>query len=99
MECILRNKQYVGKADTNFNRRLNNHWEDVKKVDTVMAFKHFQQGSHNFNKHAKFMNVDQWTNTSKSKETLTQQLIERENLLILKLDTLCPKGTRMGLSK
>ena len=38
-------------------------------------------------------------NTSKSKETLTQRLIEKENLCILKLDTLYPKGFNMGLNK
>ena len=32
-ECILCNKQYVGKAETNFNVRLNNHRKDAKKVE------------------------------------------------------------------
>ena len=64
-----------------------------------MAYKHFQQESYNFNKHAIFIIIDQLTNTSKSKETLTQQLIERENFWILKLDTLYPKGFNMGRSK
>ena len=41
MECILFNKQYVGKAETSFNTRLNNHRKDVKKVDAIMAYKHF----------------------------------------------------------
>ena len=71
----------------------------MKKVDTVMACKHFQQESHNFNKHAKFTIIYQLTKTSKSKETLIQQLIERENLWILKLDTLYPKDFNMRLSK
>ena len=44
-----------------------------------MACKHFQQKSHNFNKHAKFTIIDQLTNTSKSVKTLTQRLIERGN--------------------
>ena len=44
-----------------------------------MACKHFQQESHNFNKHAKFITIDQLTNTSKSKETLTQRFFVREN--------------------
>ena len=64
-----------------------------------MACKHFQQESHNFNKHVKFTIIHQLTNTSKSKETLTQQCIEKEKFWILKLDTLCPKGFNMGLSK
>ena len=69
MECILCNKQYVGKAETNFNIRLNNHQKGVQKNDAIMACKHFEQESHNFNKHAKFTIIYQSTNTSKSKET------------------------------
>ena len=64
-----------------------------------MACKHFQQESHNFSKHAKFTIIDQLTNISKFKKTLTQRLIERGNILILKLDTLYPKGFNMGLSE
>ena len=39
MECSLGNKQYVGKAETSFNVRLNNHRKDVKKVDAIMTCK------------------------------------------------------------
>ena len=52
--------------------RLNNHRKYVKKLDAIMVSKHFQQESHNVNKHAKFTIIDQLTNTSKSKETLIQ---------------------------
>ena len=96
---ILCNKQYIGKVETSFNISLNNHRKGVKKVDTIMVCKHFQQESHNFNKHVKFTIINQLTNTSKSKETLTQRCIEKKNFWILKLDTLCPKGFNMGLSK
>ena len=41
MECIFCNKQYVGKVETSFNIRLNNHRKNVKKVDAIMACKHF----------------------------------------------------------
>ena len=99
MECTLCNKQYVGKAETSFNLRLNNHRKDVKKPDSIMACKHFQKNGHNFNKHAKFIIIDQLTNTTKSKEILTQRLIERENFWIQKLETLYPKGLNMELSK
>ena len=64
-----------------------------------MACKNFQQESHIFNKHAKFTVIDQLTNTSKSKETLTQRLIEIKNFWILKLDTLNPKGFNTGLDR
>ena len=99
MECILCNKQYVGKAETSFNIRLNNHKKNVKKVAAIIACKNFQLQSHNFNKHSNFTIIDQLMNTSKSKETLTQRLIERENFWILKLDTLYPKRFNMELSK
>ena len=88
MECILCNKQYVGKAEPSFNIRLNNHRKDMKRVDTIMACKYFQQEGHNFNKHAKFTITDQLINTSKSRETLTKRLMEKEKFWILKLDTL-----------
>ena len=99
MECILCSKQYVEKAGTNVNIRLNNHRKNVKKVYAIMACKHFQQESHNFKKHSKLNIVDQLTNISDSEETLTQRLLERENFWILKVDTLYPKIFNMEISK
>ena len=43
MECTLCKKQYVGKSETNFNIRLNNHGKDVKKTDAILACRHFQE--------------------------------------------------------
>ena len=99
MEYILCNKQFVWKAETSFNIRLNDHQKDVKKVDAMMACNHFQQESHNFKKHAKFTIIDQLTNSSKRKKTFTQRLIKKENFWILKLDTPYPKGFNVDLSK
>ena len=99
MECILCSKQYVGKAETAFNIRLNNHRKDVKKANAILACKHFQSPNHNFNQHAKFTIIDKLTNTNKPKEILRQRLIERENFWIEKLDTLHPKGFNQELSK
>ena len=64
-----------------------------------MTCKHFHQESHIFNKRAKYAIIDQLINTSKSKETFTQRLIERNIFWILKLDTLYPKVFNMKLSK
>ena len=64
-----------------------------------MVCEHVQYESHNFNKHPKFTIIDQLTITSKSKETLTQRLTEREKFWILKLDKLYPKDLNIGLSK
>ena len=76
MECILCNKQCVGKAETHFNIRLNNLQKDGKKVDTIMACKHFQQESRNFNKHAVFTIIDQLTSTSKLKKFSPSDLLK-----------------------
>ena len=49
------------------------------KVDAIMACQHFQQETHNFNKHENFAIIDQLKNTSKSKETLTSDLLKENN--------------------
>ena len=41
MECTLCNKQYVGKAETTFNIRLNNHRKDTKDTNAILACRHF----------------------------------------------------------
>ena len=64
-----------------------------------MACKQFQQESHNFDKHARFSIIAQLTKTSKSKETSTQRLMERENFWILKLDTPHQETFNKGLSQ
>ena len=101
MECTLCKKQYVGKAETAFNIRLNNQRNVVKNPHpkTILACKHFHEKSHNFNKHAKFIIIEKLTNTKKPKEILRQRLIERENLWIQTLDTIYPKGPNQELSK
>ena len=43
MECTLCNKQYVGKAKTAFDIRLNNHKKDIKNPNAILAYRHFQQ--------------------------------------------------------
>ena len=37
MECTLCNKQDVGKAETAFNIRLNNHRKDIKDTNAILA--------------------------------------------------------------
>ena len=55
MECTLCNKQHVGKAETSFNIGLNHYRKDVKNPNSVLACRHSQQHSHDFNNHAKYM--------------------------------------------
>ena len=47
-----------------------------------LARGHFQQQSHNFNSHAKFIIIDKLVNTSSSKEILCKCLIQQENFWI-----------------
>ena len=105
MEFILCDKQYVEKAETSFNIRLNSHRKDVKKVDANMQMQTFSTGKPPFQQTCKKTTNNEHlktTNTSKSKEALTQRperRTERENFWILKLDRLYPKGFNMGLTK
>ena len=101
MECTLRKKQYVGKAETTCNIRLNSHRNGLKnpRLKTIFACEHFWERNHNFNKHAKFIIIDKLTTTKKPKEVLRQRLIQRENFWIQILDTIYPKGFNQELSK
>ena len=82
MECTLRKMQYIGKSETIFNIRLNNHRKNVKKPDAILACRHFPERNHVFNKHAKFIIIGKLRNTTKSKGILRKRLIERENFWI-----------------
>ena len=76
MECTLCKIQYVGKAETSFNVRLNNLREDTKKPN---SFLHFQKQGHSFNQHARFIIIDKLVNLYESKEALREMLVIREN--------------------
>ena len=58
MECISYKMQYVGKVETVFNLRLNNHRKDTKKPNSILACEHFQEQGHDFNNYAKFIIID-----------------------------------------
>ena len=51
--------QYVGKAETDFNLRLNNHLEDVYKADAISAEPHFALKNRIFNRGASFNKIEQ----------------------------------------
>ena len=80
MECILCKMQYVGKAETAFNIRLNNHRKDTKKPNSILAYDHFQEKGHNFNKHAEFIITDKLVNLHGSKEALWKKKKKKEAL-------------------
>ena len=54
LECNICNIQYIGKSETTFNIRLNNHRKDVKDPNALPADKHFTLRGHDFNINAKF---------------------------------------------
>ena len=62
LECIMCKIQYVGKSETSFNIRLNNHRKDIKKPNTIEACKHFNNNEHIFSKHGKFTITEQLQN-------------------------------------
>ena len=99
MECILCKMQYVGKAKTAFNLRLNNHRKDTKKSNSILVCKHFQGKGHYFNKHAEFIIIDKLLNLHGSKEELQEMLVIDENFWIQKLKALVPFGRNQELSK
>ena len=66
LECKLSKIQYVGKAETAFNLRLNNHRKDVKDPKAIPADKHFSQTGYNFNLHAKFIIIEELQDIEKT---------------------------------
>ena len=99
LECTLCNIQYVGKSETSFNIRLNNHRKDVNNPKAIPACLHFKKEGHNFMKHAKFTFIEELSERDHiTKETLRSRLKKRENFWILKLQTLTPKGLNQELN-
>ena len=80
MECILCKIQYVGKSDTPFNLKPNNHRKDVNNPKAITACNHFKMHGDKFMKHAKFTLIEQVTEISNvSKGTLRLWLKRRED--------------------
>ena len=50
MECTKCKLQYVGKAETELNLRINNHCKDVLKLNATPADRQFAQRDHDFNR-------------------------------------------------
>ena len=66
LKCQL---YYIGKSETEFNIRLNNHRKDITKKDSIPALYHFGIEGHNFDIHAKFMLIVQLNQTNLDKLT------------------------------
>ena len=75
IECVLCKVQYIGKAETVFNRRLNNHRKDVNNPKTIPADLHLRKTGYSFNLHAKLTLIEQLRNIhTTEKETLKFRL-------------------------
>ena len=99
MECALCKIQYVGKAETAFKIRLNNHRKDVNKPKSIATHFHFRKPGNSFNLHVKLSLTEQLNNIlTTDKETLKFRLKRREDFWIQKLETLTPKGLNQELN-
>ena len=70
VDCIKCKIQYVGKAKTEFNIRLNNHGKDLWEPDAILASRHFSDKDHNFNTHAIFILIEQIRHIDIDKEKI-----------------------------
>ena len=98
LECRKCAIQYVGKAETEFNIRLNNHRKDSRDPKAIPASKHFSLPYHDFNRDAKFTIIEQIRNNYMSNDSKKELLKQRENFWISKLETLTPKGLNQELN-
>ena len=100
IECTKFKVQYIGKSETKFNIRLNNHRNDAyhPSNDTIPACKHFSNDQVDFNRHAGFTIIEQIKNNNKSSEQKRVILMRRENFWITNLETLQPNGLNKELN-
>ena len=78
MECTLCHIQYIGKSETQFNLRLNNHRKCVNRQNVPLVDQHFKLPGHYFNQHAKFILVEQLDNMNIDKDLVTLRLKKQE---------------------
>ena len=65
MECALCKVQYVGRAETALNIKLNKHRKNENNPKSIPVDLHFKKPGHSFNLHAKFTLVEQLSNIRK----------------------------------
>ena len=87
-----------GKAETEFNIRLNNHPKNIWKSDAISASCHFSDKNHNFNTYVKFILIKQIHHIDIDKEKNKEKQKQRENFRIWTLETLTPKGLNQELN-
>ena len=98
LECLLCKIQYVGKSETPFHIRLNNHRKDIKNSHAIEACKHFNNCNNVFHEYGKFMLIEQLNNIKNtSREVIKPRLKDRQNYWIKRLKTLTPFGLNQEL--
>ena len=99
LDCQKCDTRYVGKSETPFNIRLNNHRKDVNNTEaTLSVSKHFREANHSFNRDAKFTLIEKINNHNISQKDMRRTLENHEDLWIIKLRTLKPNGFNDKLS-
>ena len=99
MKCTSCRVQYVVKAETGFNIRLNNHRKDVNNPKSIPADLHFRKPGHSFNLHAKFTLIKHLGHIhTTDQDTLKFRLKCCEDFWIQKLETPTPKGLNQELN-
>ena len=81
LQCRICQLQYVGKSETPFNIRLNNHRKDTKSKASILACKHFNEQNHNFQQHTELTLIKQSKKQTTAEETRTL-LKRRENFWV-----------------
>ena len=71
LQCSICQLQYVGKSETPFNIRLNNHTKDAKSQASILACKHFSKQNHSFQQHAEFTFIEQIKKQTTAEEIKT----------------------------
>ena len=77
VECRIYRIQYIGKSETEFNIRLNNHRKDVNRQNAPQADQHFKLPNHSFNQHARFNLIELLDNMRIDADLATFRLKKR----------------------
>ena len=100
MQCTLWTVQYVEKAETAFNIRLNYHRKNVSNPKSIPADLHFRKPGHSFHLHIKFTLIAQLSNIHNiNKYSHVKIPIKTAwRPWIKKLEALTPKGLNQELN-
>ena len=92
MECRICRIQFIGKSETEFDIRLNNHHKDFNNQNTPQADQYFKLPNQNFNQNVRFTLNEQLDNVNVDKDLATPWLKNHEDFWIENLKTLHPYG-------